>query len=55
MNLVITRAARDLQSTHYTPPVQIAVVQFVLLDDVMLQPVQVFFGENLAGKEAGTA
>jgi hypothetical protein len=51
----MTGAAHDLQSTDHAPAVQIAVVQFVLLDDIALQPIQVFFGEKLASEETGTA
>jgi hypothetical protein len=34
---------------------QIAVVQFVLLNDVVLQAIEVFFGQQLAGEEAWAA
>jgi hypothetical protein len=34
---------------------QVAVVELVFLDDIVLQAVQVFIGEKLPGEEAGAA
>jgi hypothetical protein len=55
MNHVMARAAHDLQPADHTPAMQIAVVQLILLDNIVLETVQVFFGEQLARKETRTA
>src|SRR5207247_457537 len=54
-DVILAGTANDLESTDYTPAMKIAVVQFVLLDDVTLQPIQVLLGQELAGEEAGPA
>jgi hypothetical protein len=35
----------DLKPAHYSPPVKVAVVEFVLLDDVVIEQVEVFIGK----------
>jgi hypothetical protein len=37
--------AKDLKTADNTPAVQIAIVQFVFLDDVMIETVEVLFGQ----------
>src|SRR5690349_6401778 len=37
--------AKDLETADNTPAVQIAIVQFVFLDDVMIETVEVLFGQ----------
>jgi hypothetical protein len=47
--------AQDLQAARYAPAMQIAVVQLVLLNDVMIETVEIFFRQQLPCKEARTA
>jgi hypothetical protein len=47
--------AEHLQSTHHPIPVQVAVMKLVLFDNVAIQTVKVFFREQLASEETGTA
>jgi hypothetical protein len=35
--------------------VQISIVQFILVDDVAIEPVELLFGQELAGEEARAA
>jgi hypothetical protein len=35
--------------------VQISIVQFVLVDDVAIEPIELLFGQKLAGEETRTA
>jgi len=44
-----------IESAHDSVAVEKAVVEFVLRNDVMIQPVEILVGEKLAGKETGSA
>jgi hypothetical protein len=46
--------AEHLKTTHNTPAMQIAIMQLVLLDDVVVETVEVFFCQQLPRKEART-
>ena len=54
-NVTRARMAEDLQPARYTPAVQIAVVQLVLPDDVVVETIEVLFRQQLSCKEARTA
>ena len=51
-----SQGAQVTSSPHTTPePKQVPVVQLVLLDDVVVEPVEVLLGQELAGEEARPA
>ena len=43
--------AKNLEAADNAPTVQIAIVQFVFLDDVMIETIEVLFGQQLAGEK----
>jgi hypothetical protein len=47
--------AKNFQAADHAPPVQIAVVQFVFLDDVVIETVEILFGQQLSGEETRPA
>jgi hypothetical protein len=54
-HLVIAGVADHLQPARDAPSMDVAVVKFVLLDDVVVEAVEVGFGEELSGEEARAA
>ena len=47
--------AEDLQPADSSPTVQITIMQFVFLDDVVIERSQVFLGQELASEKARAA
>jgi hypothetical protein len=47
--------AEYFEATSDSPAVDVAVVELILLDNIVVQPVQVVLGEKLAGEESGAA
>ena len=47
--------AKNFQAADDAPTVQVAVVQFVFLDDVVIEAVEILFGQQLAGEESRPA
>jgi hypothetical protein len=47
--------AKDLKTADNTPAVQIAIVEFVLFDDVVIEAVEVLFGQQLSGEKPRAA
>jgi hypothetical protein len=54
-DIALARMAQDLQAARYPPAVQIAVMQPVLLNNVVVETVEVFFRQQLPGEETRTA
>jgi hypothetical protein len=52
---VVAGTAHNFHAAHYSPAVEIAVVQLVFFDDVVVEQAEIIVGEELAGKEARTA
>ncbi len=47
--------AYDCKSTYYPPTMQVAVVKFVLLSDVVIKAVEVVLGQKLSTEKSRSA
>ena len=51
----ITGMTGDVKSAHDAIAMQVTIVQSVLLDDVVIEPIEILIGQQLARKEPRTA
>jgi hypothetical protein len=52
---VVARIADHLEAAHHARPHEVPVVQLVLRDDVVVEPVEIILCQELPREEAGTA
>jgi len=50
-DLPFTGMAKNLEAADHAPAMQVAIVQFVFLDDVMVETVEVLFSQQLTGEK----
>jgi hypothetical protein len=51
----IARIADDIETADDSMTMQMSIVEFILLDNVMFQPVEIILGQQLPGKKARPA
>jgi hypothetical protein len=51
----VARMADYFQTAHHAPAEQIAIVELTLFDYIVVEPVEILIGQELAGKEARPA